>query len=222
MHLVYFKYKSTLKLAFLKLSYHSGRRKLQSGFTSRGRWPSTSIRREISSPTSDQLSAYLQKKYSRLLPTAYVVRDGRLCFQSVHTGGWRGGGTPSPSHNTSTPMSFLVGGTPSPSHNISTGPMSFPGGGYPSDWSQVRMGGYPMMGYSPSRDGVLPQSRSGWGEGVPPIQGWGTPLARSGRGFPPPNGVPPWIGQQMEYLIRRGRYASCVHAGGLSCFLNYL
>ena len=25
----------------------------------------------------------------------------------------------------------------------------------------------------------------------------------------------------MEYLIRRGRYASCVHAGGLSCsYLN--
>ena len=28
------------------------------------------------------------------------------------------------------------GGTPSPSHNTSTGPMSFLGG-YPSDWSQV-------------------------------------------------------------------------------------
>ena len=27
----------------------------------------------------------------------------------------------------------------------------------------------------------------------------------------------PGIGQQMKYLIRRGRYASCVHAGGLSC-----
>ena len=29
---------------------------------------------------------------------------------------------------------------------------------------------------------------------------------------------PPGIGRQMEYLIRRGRYGSCVYAGGLSCF----
>ena len=32
-----------------------------------------------------------------------------------------------------------------------------------------------------------------------------------------PRYLPPGIGQQMEYLIRCGRYASCVHAGGLSC-----
>ena len=30
---------------------------------------------------------------------------------------------------------------------------------------------------------------------------------------------PPMIGKQREYLIRRGRYASCVHAGGLSCLM---
>ena len=26
------------------------------------------------------------------------------------------------------------------------------------------------------------------------------------------------LGQQKEYLLRGGQYASCVHAGGLSCF----
>ena len=57
--------------------------------------------------------------------------------------------------------------------------------------------GVPEMGY--------PQARNG----VSPCQGWGTPQAREG--------VPPGIGQHMEYLIRSERYASCVHAGGLSC-----
>ena len=65
------------------------------------------------------------------------------------------------------------------------------------------MGGYPCQG------GLSPSlARSRWGctlarDGVTLIQRWGTPLPR--------------IGQQMEYLIRGGRYASCVHAGGLSC-----
>ena len=36
-------------------------------------------------------------------------------------------------------------------------------------------------------------------------------------GYPLPRGVP-HFGKQMEYLIRRGRYASCIHAGGLSMF----
>ena len=35
----------------------------------------------------------------------------------------------------------------------------------------------------------------------------------------PGMGHPPIIGQQMEYLLRGGRYASCVYAGGLSCFI---
>ena len=40
--------------------------------------------------------------------------------------------------------------------------------------------------------------------GYPPWSGWGVPRGK---------------GQQTEYFIRRGRYASCVHAGGLSCFI---
>ena len=57
-----------------------------------------------------------------------------------------------------------------------------------------------------------------------PPPGGGTPLlARSGQGGYP-GGVPPWPGQ-MEYLIRRGRYASCARAGGLPyiklCYSDY-
>ena len=40
--------------------------------------------------------------------------------------------------------------------------------------------------------------------GVPPVQRWGSPTPR--------------IEQQMEYLIRGGRYACCIHAGGLFCY----
>ena len=39
--------------------------------------------------------------------------------------------------------------------------------------------------------------------------GWGTPW--------PGMGYPPGIGQQMEYFDMWRWYASCVHAGGLSC-----
>ena len=63
-------------------------------------------------------------------------------------------------------------------------------------------GGYPNQGYPPGRDG-----------------------APSGQvrmvGYPPPPpvaGVPPRTGQHMEYFTSGGRYASCVHAGGLSCY----
>ena len=52
-----------------------------------------------------------------------------------------------------------------------------------------------------------------------------TPLARSRRGgvtqVPPPPGMwypPSQLGQQKEYSLRGGRYASCGHAGELSCF----
>ena len=53
-----------------------------------------------------------------------------------------------------------------------------------------------------------PPARWGGGEGLP-------------QGTYPPAKVPipPGIGQHMEYLIRHGQYASCVHAGGLSRLL---
>ena len=80
------------------------------------------------------------------------------------------------------------GGTPS---QVCGGGVSQPGlngGGYPS---QVWMVGYPL--------GQV------WMVGVYP-------------GYPPPwlDGVPP-LHQHSKHLLRSGRYASCVHAGGLSC-----
>ena len=75
-----------------------------------------------------------------------------------------------------------------------------------------------------------------WGEGIPSSLMEGTPIQPNGGvphsprpgldGVPPPPpartgwGYPP-EGTVDEYLIRGGQYASCVHAGGLSC-LNYI
>ena len=85
-------------------------------------------------------------------------------------------------------------------------------------------------------------ARSSWGGGVTHLARGGT-LARSRQGVPrgthqpgmgypmagvqppsPQHGVlpPPSTGQQMEYLIHRGRYASCVHAWGHSCINHIL
>ena len=75
------------------------------------------------------------------------------------------------------------------------------GGGYPARSSR---GGYPGGGYP--------------GQGGYP--GWGGTLA---RGVPWLGGYPGWggtqLGQHREYLLHGGQYASCVHAGGLSCYL---
>ena len=64
----------------------------------------------------------------------------------------------------------------------------------------------------------LGQGGSYLGRGVPTLAGgtylgWGVPKI----GYPPPNqgSVPPG---QVRYSICGGRYASCVHAGRLSCY----
>ena len=118
-----------------------------------------------------------------LLPTAYIVGDGRLCFQSVHIGG-RGGGTPSPSlpHSTSTGPMFFLGGTPSSSRNTFTGLMPFPGGTPVTGPRSGQGEGVPHDGGNPfpwpGQDGGLPST-------------WGTPL------LPARDGVSPRIGQQI-------------------------
>ena len=78
--------------------------------------------------------------------------------------------------------------------------------------------GYPLAGY--------PQARMGGTQVGTPQQGTPGP----GRGdYPervPLAGHPPGqvrmggtqLGNQKEYSLHGGRYASCVHAGGLSCF----
>ena len=116
--------------------------------------------------------------------------------------------------------------------------LSTPGGGYPG---QVQMGGIPARGggvpgdHSQARSGQgtgYPRARSEWGlpllGGTPQVRsGWGVPLlgvpplARSGwEGYP--GYPPPGTGQHMEYLTSDDRYASYVHAGGLSCLHNTL
>ena len=144
-------------------------------------------------------------------------KDGEGNSFSLFVSPHLGGVPPSPSHDTSTgPMSFsgvpqwlvpgpFLGGTPV------TGPVSLPMG-YPL--GQVRMGGIPgwgtpwlvLMGGRYPRTGYPPQSR----DRVPQI----------GMGYPPQPGMgySLQIGQQTEHLICCRRYASCIHAGGLSCW----
>ena len=94
-------------------------------------------------------------------------------------------------------------------------------GGVPC-WGGTLPGGYPDRvhpwpgqdrGWDPGR--VPPPARSGWGVG--PRKG--TPPARSGWGGTLPGGTQ--LGQQKEYSLHGRRYASCVHAGGLSCLRYY-
>ena len=87
-------------------------------------------------------------------------------------------------------------------------------------------------------------SMSGWGGGISPFHvrmGGGVPNPRSGQGGTPIPGknvgvlssqVRMWVAsprlppfsriQHSVYLLRRGRYASCVHVGGLSYILLFL
>ena len=81
-------------------------------------------------------------------------------------------------------------------------------GGYPG-WGGTLAGGVPWPGAVPWLGGTLAVGVP-WPGGYP---GWGGTLA---------GGVPCWwgctqLGQHREYLLHGGRYASCVHAGGLSC-----
>ena len=73
---------------------------------------------------------------------------------------------------------------------------------------------HPLMGGTPfPGPGGYPLPRSRWGVGYP------LPSSRQG-GYPTWEGVPPAGGtphQHSVYLLRGGRCASCVHAGGLSC-----
>ena len=138
----------------------------------------------------------------KLIITARVrTYDGRLCFHRCVSVQLSGGGY----HV----VSLGRGGTPS--HVWLGGyPISGPGG-YPISG----LGEYPIpgpRGYPIPGPGV-PHPRS-WG--VPHPRFGGTPSQVRGEGVPQ---VPPRTDQHSEHLLRGGRYASCVHAGGLSCLL---
>ena len=124
-----------------------------------------------------------------------VVMFSRVCLSNFWGGGDHhlpiGGGVP---------ISGPDGGYPHPSQLW--------GGGVPHPF---RLGGTPILpdGVTP----ILPDKR------VP----WGTPLVKTGWGTPPPR--QDWMGVSFTPLYRQteqlrgGQYASCVHAGGLSCLL---
>ena len=87
------------------------------------------------------------------------------------------------------------------------------GGVPPSTLNRV----YPYPAYGvypiPSQDAGTPNARSR-----------GVPHPRSGRGYP--NSYSGWrqypqLEQHSMYLLHGGQYASCVHAGGLSCMLQF-
>ena len=86
-------------------------------------------------------------------------------------------------------------------------PSVCPQGGYP----------YPIMLCN------ITQNAMGQPGGYPARSSWGGGTLPGG--YPtqgvPCRGVPCWggtqLGQPREYLLHGGRYASCVHAGGLSC-----
>ena len=100
-------------------------------------------------------------------------------------------------------------------------------GGYPGQGGTLAEGGTLARGY-PGQGGTLPGGTLAGGYPARGYPGRGYP----GRGYPGqggtlPGGIP-WpggvpcqggtqLGQHREYLLHGGRYASCVHAGGLSC-----
>ena len=110
------------------------------------------------------------------------------------------------------------------SNNYRPHPKEGQGGCIPP--SQVHAGGYPLprQGGTHSQVGDTPSQAGGstpfQGRGVPSSQVGGTlfpdrgyPPHRQGEGYPLPE-------QHNVYLLRGGRYASWVHAIGLSCCNN--
>ena len=106
-----------------------------------------------------------------------------------------------------TPSQIQVGGYPilDPGRGVPAQGTPLPGMGAPAWGTPPHLaGGTPCLGYPP----LLP-GRGAPAQGTPPPTWQGVPA----QGTPPPQQE-----QHSVYLLRGGRYASCVHAGGLSCF----
>ena len=126
----------------------------------------------------------------------------------------------------------IQGATPPPSKVLPPPPSKVPTppvqGTYPpsrSGWGE----GYPKVPTPPPVQGAYPPPASPGqeeGGGYPKVP---VPLSLPSKVPPPPPppvqdtySFPPGIGQHMEYFMRCGRYASCVHAGGLFCEVNII
>ena len=142
------------------------------------------------------------RKLYNLLPPAYVVRREGTVFTGVCLstgGGYRSPGTP-------------------------------PRGGYQSPGPGPPQGGVPGSGTPPgggTKVRVPPPGGGGTRVRYPP-PGGGTRVRYPPRGGCRSPGTPPGgggyltrVGQQKEYSLHGGRYASCVHAGGLSCWWSF-
>ena len=97
----------------------------------------------------------------------------------------------------------------------------FPGQNRGVPPSQVRMGGTLILVWV----GVLPHWQYG-GSPHPDLERGSSPCPALGWGYISPDLGPGQGGysqpeQQSVYLLHGGWYASCVHAGGLSCFVYF-
>ena len=113
-----------------------------------------------------------------------------------------------------------LGGTQSHVLSQVSGPRSFLGG-IPVLAGEARQDKGTPSSQETGLGYLLPRSGQDWGTPAPhPGQDWGTPSPRTGLGYPPQPGLeyPSKTEQQSKHLLRGGRYASCIHAGGLSCF----
>ena len=176
-------------------------------------------------------SANNKHGFNRFLPPAYEVR-GKVLFSQVSVSSHYRGGTPSQVRGVPHPVGV---GVPHPRSRWGRGVPHPAGGGTPC---QVQVGDTPFSWWGVPH----PRSRLGVphpsGRGYPiSSHGWGTPSPiHDWMGYPPPPihdwmGTPSpihdWMGyppcqeadQQSEHLLRSRRCASCVHAGGLFCFV---
>ena len=101
-------------------------------------------------------------------------------------------------------LSTLAGDTPFPG-------LDGGGGGTHPRSGQEGYPGYPPIGV---RTGGYPR----YTPACPTLDG-GTPSVQVWMGLPPPTGQE--TEQHSKHLLRGGRYTSCIHAGGLSCFNSF-
>ena len=118
-------------------------------------------------------------------------------------GGLPGSGTPPGGYLAQVPP----GGVPRPPWGGTW--VRYPPGGVPGSGTPGGVPGTPPGGYP----GQVPP----WGGTRTPPGGYQTPPGGTRVRYPPGGGSR--VGQQKEYSLHGGRYASCVHAGGLSCSL---